>query len=288
MRFARIPLFFTAAAFAAVLATADRLHLLAPNPARPRAPLAVLLPGMDGSGWLLQDQALKLEPYFDVRCLSLPPDDRSDWPELVQQVVAALRHEIARCGERPTYLIGESFGGCLALKVAAQVPELCDRLVVVNPASAMTRRSWLFWGASATRLLPATVYPLSVLGLVPFLFSLERILPHHRELVLNVLRKVPQETSAWRIELLQRFELSEAELDRLTQPVLGIASEGDRLLPSTDEVRSLVARLPDAKLHLLPDSGHACLLEAAVNLVDIFKAQDFLPRWSPEAARSAG
>jgi pimeloyl-ACP methyl ester carboxylesterase len=32
-------------------------------------------------------------------------------------------------------LVGESFGGCLALRVAAAAPELVARLVLVNPAT---------------------------------------------------------------------------------------------------------------------------------------------------------
>jgi pimeloyl-ACP methyl ester carboxylesterase len=32
-------------------------------------------------------------------------------------------------------LVGESFGGCLALRVAAAAPQLVARLVLVNPAT---------------------------------------------------------------------------------------------------------------------------------------------------------
>ena len=34
--------------------------------------------------------------------------------------------------ERPVFLLGESFGGILALAVAAGRPDLCDRIVLVS------------------------------------------------------------------------------------------------------------------------------------------------------------
>ena len=38
-------------------------------------------------------------------------------------------------GPRQVTLVGESFGGCLALRVAAAAPELVARMVLVNPAT---------------------------------------------------------------------------------------------------------------------------------------------------------
>ena len=44
--------------------------------------------------------------------------------------------------ERPVYVLGESFGAVLALAVAARRPDLVDRLVLVNPATAFQRSVW--------------------------------------------------------------------------------------------------------------------------------------------------
>ena len=43
---------------------------------------------------------------------------------------------------RPVYLLGESFGGVLALAVAHERPDLADRLVLVNPATSFPRSVW--------------------------------------------------------------------------------------------------------------------------------------------------
>ena len=43
---------------------------------------------------------------------------------------------------RPVYLLGESFGGLLATAVAAERPDLVDRLILVNPATSFPRSMW--------------------------------------------------------------------------------------------------------------------------------------------------
>lgn len=44
--------------------------------------------------------------------------------------------------ERPVYLLGESFGGILALAVAANRPDLVDRVVLANPATSYPKSVW--------------------------------------------------------------------------------------------------------------------------------------------------
>ena len=60
--------------------------------------------------------------------------------------------------ERPVYLLGESFGGVLALAVAEARPDLVDRVVLVNPATSFSRSLW-----------PA---------LGPFLPRVPKVMPH--------------------------------------------------------------------------------------------------------------
>jgi pimeloyl-ACP methyl ester carboxylesterase len=76
--------------------------------------------------------------------------------------------------------------------------------------------------------------------------------------------------------MVTEFDLDETQLHRLTQPVLIIAGAADRLLPSVCEAERLVKLLPNAKMVVLPDSGHTCLLETDVNLFDIINSQNFL------------
>jgi len=236
---------------------------------------------MDGTGKLLRAQTAGLEAAFDVRCLAIPPDDLTGWESLTEQVVALIQAEIETAPRPAIYLCGESFGGCLAMKVALKAPELFDRIILVNPASSFNRRPWIGWGKYLAQWLPPPLYQYFSVALLPFLASLERINSAERQALLEAVRFVPQSTSIWRISLLSQFTLEKAQLQSLTQPVLVIASETDRLLPSLAEADKLLDSLPNAHRVILPDSGHACLLEADVNLYEILQAKHFLQECHP-------
>ncbi|MBD2099069.1 alpha/beta hydrolase [Trichocoleus sp. FACHB-591] len=255
----------------------SQICFLTPRRLNPHHSLFVFLPGMDGTGQLLRSQTSGLETSFDIRCLAIPPDDLTNWDVLATKVINLIQEEIAKQEQpRAVYLCGESFGGCLALRVATQAPQLFDRLVLVNPASSFKRRPWIQWGSSLTRWLPETWYQISSVGLLPFLASFGRILPEDRQALLTAVQSVPQKTSIWRLSLLNEFDIADDQLRCLTQPVLLLASAADRLLPSLAEAERLAAVLPNVTTVVLPDSGHACLLEANVNLYEIMRQHNFL------------
>ncbi|PPS41542.1 alpha/beta fold hydrolase [Chroococcidiopsis sp. TS-821] len=249
---------------------------LTPNKVQSQYPLFVFLPGMDGTGRLLRSQTEGLEVAFDVRCLSIPLDDLTSWADLSQQVVDLIEIEIAKNPQRKVYLCGESFGGCLAIKVALHSPQLFDRIILVNPASSFHRRSWYSWASQLIHIVPRWVYPFGALGLLAFIASLDRIAPTERKDLLHVMRSVPPETVLWRLSLVREFDVSDAQLRQLTQPILVVASRRDRLLPSVAEARHLARVFDNVKTVFLPYSGHACLIEKDINLYEIMQKEDFL------------
>ncbi|PSB25057.1 alpha/beta fold hydrolase [Stenomitos frigidus] len=249
---------------------------LTPKRLQPELPLFVFLPGMDGTGRLLRAQTAGLESAFDVRCLSIPTDDLTHWQVLTETVVALIEAELEPSPDRPVYLCGESFGGCLAMKVALAAPQLFDRLILVNPASSFHRKPLIAWGSQVTRWLPEFAYRLSSIALMPFLAYLGRVAEGDRQAFYDAVLSVPQKTSIWRLSLLGDFDVTNEQLSQLQQPVLLLASAADRLLPSLAEVQHLELWFPNAQVFVLPYSGHACLLEADVNLYEIMKVQNFL------------
>lgn len=271
-----------------MIAVHSRPCLITPTPLNPDAPLFVFLPGMDGTGALLRTQTTGLEAQFDIRCLTIPPHDLTDWQGLTEQVVALIEAELEAVPARSVYLCGESFGGCLALKVAVQAPQLLDRLILVNPASSFRSRPWMVWGSKLVRWVPELVYQNSTAAFMPFLATLERIAPEDRQALWQVTHALPQKTSLWRFSLLSKFDIGDQQLRQLTMPVLLIASDGDRLLPSVAEAQRLAQKLPDAQIVTLPHSGHACLLEQEVNLYEIMHSANFLsPSNSSRTAEAA-
>ncbi|MBE9124964.1 MULTISPECIES: alpha/beta fold hydrolase [unclassified Coleofasciculus] len=250
--------------------------LLTPGELKPESPLFVFLPGMDGTGQLLRSQTQGLTQAFDVRCLAIPPDDLNHWDDLTDEVIHLIEAELTERPSRSVYLCGESFGGCLALKVALRASHLFDRIILSNPATSFSQQPWFLWGSPLISWLPGNFYSLSALGFLPFLASLDKLAPSDRRALLDAMRSVPAKTANWRLSMLKEFNVDEGQLERLTQPILVIASAADRLWSSLPEAKYLVECLPNAKMLVLPHSGHACLLEAAVNLFEILNDHDFL------------
>ena len=265
------------------MTSAYLLALRSPRPPRPQAPLLIYLPGGDGTGQLFYRQLASLEQTFDIRCLEIPANDLTHWEQLVEQVVGLVQAELNR-GARPTvYLCGESFGGCLALKVIQHSPELFDRLILINSASAFNSSSWLYWPSFLAYPVPEPLYRTFWLWFLPILAALERIEPADRRTLLNAVQMMTQNTSLWRVSLLREFQLSDAQIQQIRQPTLIIASGRDLILPSVQEAERLSHLLSQAQTVVLPNSGHACLLETDVNLHEILASAQFLPQLLPKS-----
>jgi pimeloyl-ACP methyl ester carboxylesterase len=177
----------------------------------------------------------------------------------------------------PVYLCGESFGGCLALKLVLEEPSLFERLILINPSSSFNQRPLLSLGIQVTQWMPSFfLHPASAMGLLPFLAALERISASDRMALFDAMNSVPPRVVSWRLTLLKNFSVANEDLRCIAQPTLIIAGRHDRLLPSMEEARRLVSYIPRAKTVVLPESGHACLLESDVYLDEIMQAKNFL------------
>lgn len=255
------------------------MRLLAPQQIKKDLPLLIYLPGMDGTGELFYRQIKELDSFFSIRCLSIPRHDRSNWHQLTEGTIKLIKKEIKENSlSQGVYLCGESFGGCLALKVALSAPKLVEKMILINPASSFNKRPWLSLGVELTQWIPDFIHQNSTLGFLPFLAALNRIERPDRQALLKAMQSVPKEVVSWRISLLRDFQVKQQALKSLTQPILTIASHKDQLLPSVEEGKELVSHFVQGDLTILPNSGHACLLETEVNLGKMLHKQDFLPK----------
>jgi pimeloyl-ACP methyl ester carboxylesterase len=243
------------------------LSFFQPRPTQPHLPLFVFFSGMDGTGKLLHKQIDRLSAKFDVRCLKIASNDRSDWTGLVDRTLKLIAGELFE--GQDLYLCGESFGACLAMQVAAQIDIKIDELVLINPASSFGRLPLLASGSALSGLLPDALYPLSARILVNFLVAADRVATTERQSLLDAMLSVQPQTAAWRLNLLRQFRVDAIVPKLVDIPTVLIAGELDRLLPSPLEVRFLGKLLPKSKTTLLPCSGHACLLEQDIHLVDL-------------------
>ena len=250
-----------------------KISFLRPTPFQPELPLFVFLCAMDGTGKLLRSQISSLSTGFDIRCLSIPQNDLSTWDQLSEKTINLIKIEQEAAPKRPVYLCGESFGGCLALKVALNTPELLDKLILVNSATSFSQQPIVKYGSYLTQYLPSYLYQLSVTATLPFLGALGRIRPEECQALLKAMQSVSQKTAIWRFELMRSFQVKKNQLKNFPKSTLIIASAADRLLPSISQAKFLVKYLPKAEMVILPNRGHACLLEADVDLYKIIRDQ---------------
>ena len=238
-------------------------------------PWLVYLPGMDGTGELFHTQIKQLAPNFNLRCLSINPEDLSNWEQLTRATINCLVSELLQDNPDSIYLCGESFGGCLAMSVAVSAPRLVSGMTLINAASSFNDQPILGLGINLTRWMPEWMHQNSAVGLLPFLAELSRIPYGDRQALLQAMKSLSPEVVSWRLSLLRDFRLNQAQCSQFTKQTLIVAGGCDRLLPSRKEASKLLNLFPNSQIEILPDSGHACLLEKEINLADIFAKHQF-------------
>ncbi|MEZ5483969.1 MAG: hypothetical protein R3F01_02195 [Lysobacteraceae bacterium] len=105
----------------------------------------LVLPGMDGAAKLLGDFAKALQPTADVLLVDLPNDRVAGYDELAD----IIRNQLPQAA--PYYLLGYSFSGPLAIRLAAEQPHGLAGLVLCC-TFARTPRPLLSRFATATPL----------------------------------------------------------------------------------------------------------------------------------------
>jgi pimeloyl-ACP methyl ester carboxylesterase len=227
-------------------------------------PLLVYVAGLDGSGELLFKQAPALSRSFRVATFRLRERGRFTYDDLAGDVAEI----IMRLGEQKAIIIGESFGGTVALWFAIHHPEMVEQLVIVNSFPRFRARLRIKLAAAVTSSLPfKLVWPFrrlsSFIGL-----SLDKVSREDRKRCYRIFNGVAGEGYARRLRLIEEFDCEE-RLCEIKAPTLFIAAEDDRLIPSAREARLMASRIPNAAVRIIPGVGHACLLGDRVRLADI-------------------
>jgi len=126
-------------------------------PDRPAAntssPVLVLLPGLDGTGKLFAEFLKVMDRHIDTLVVTYPKDVPMNYDQLETLVSAALPTD------RPFVLLGESFSGPLAIRIAARRPEFLVGLVLCV-TFASNPYSWAgAWVRPLAKFLPLKSLP---------------------------------------------------------------------------------------------------------------------------------
>ncbi len=116
---------------------ASNTHFLNVHRYGPEQPAQILaVHGLTGHGLRWRTLATQHLPGFSVVAPDLLGHGRSSWeaPWTLDANVAALADLLGREAARPVVVVGHSFGGAVALKLAVARPDLVASLVLLDPA----------------------------------------------------------------------------------------------------------------------------------------------------------
>ena len=232
--------------------------------------MLIYIAGLDGTGELFFKQAPRLARTYRVVTFRSREGSNFGYDELTSDI-AQIAGEL---GETRATIVGESFGGTVALKFALRYPAMVERLVIVNSfprfrGRKRIRLANLLAAAAPTGLIRPLRVAANLLGLY-----IDGVTKEDRRRFFEAMRSVERESYRRRLQLISELDIEES-LALIESPVLFVAARRDIVVPSEREARSMALRIPNAKVVLVEGAGHACLLGSRVNLAEI------LENWNP-------
>jgi 3-oxoadipate enol-lactonase len=232
-----------------------------------KKPLMVLIPGMDGTGLLFYRQAPLLAPRFDVVAHRLR-DERDRMEDLVDDLRARL--DDLTPGREPAFLVGESFGGALALSFALAHPARVAGLVIVNSFPYFSPQLRLRLAIHGLSLLPWGAMRIVRRATAWRMHSRHT----HREDLRHFLTLMRQTTRAGyvnRLRILTGYDVR-PRLHEIQPRTLFLASSDDHLVPAVEQARLMAGAVPRSTMRVLDGHGHICLIAPDLNLLEIVDA----------------
>ncbi len=219
----------------------------------------VLLHGLGSSSTDWPEQRAALQTRYRVVAVDLPGHGRSPLPargltvESMADDVAAL---LARLDEAPAHVLGLSLGACVALRLALAVPARVRTLTLVNPFACVRPAGPTDMARLLVRLLLLGAAPMRTMAahvagrLFPW--------PEQRalyEAAVTSLAATPRGAYVATMRALARFD-ARGQVAAIRQPTLIVAGDRDTSVPLAAKT-SLAAAMPNARLLVVPASGHA-------------------------------
>ncbi len=226
----------------------------------------VLVPGMAGTGQLFHRQVPLLARDHRVATYTLR-DEATSMDVLVDDLARVVR--MASPSGAPAIVVGESFGGALALSLALAHPEAVSALVILNSFPYFSPQYRLRLAISGVSLMPWGAMTL-VRRLTAFRMHSPTTSRDELRTFLERTRDTTRGGYLNRLRALTTYDVR-PRLGELRMPTLFVASECDRLVPAVDQARLMAALVPGADLRVLTGHGHICLIAPDVDLAAILR-----------------
>lgn len=219
---------------------------------------------MDGTGELFYRQLPLLEKSYSVATYALRDDAKS-----MEVLADDLRQVIEQAApeEKCAIVMGESFGGTLALTTALKYPKHISGLVILNSFPYFAPQFRLRLAIAGISLVPW-----GAMGLVRYATSFFMHSRHtHRQELKKFLELTARTTRTGyrnRLGILRAYDVRE-RLHEIQCPTLLLAAEKDHLVPSVAQARLMAERIPGSTLRVLSGHGHICLIAPDMDMCRI-------------------
>lgn len=262
--------------------------------------VVLLIHGLAGSSVTWRDVQPTLATTFDVIAPDLLGHGESAKPMgdySLGAFASGLRDFLAVLGVPSATIVGHSFGGGVAMQLAYQHPELCDRLVLVGSGGLGREVSWILRSVTlpgAEHLMPL-VFPKPVADLGSALGRRLSSVGVHAPRLAEMWRSYASLAGAPNRKAFVRTIRTVIEpggqvvsaLDRLYMaahlPTLIIWGERDEIIPVSHAYVAHDA-IPGSRLVVLDGVGHFPHLEAPAEFLDVLT--DFLVSTDPASGGS--
>jgi pimeloyl-ACP methyl ester carboxylesterase len=232
-------------------------------------PLLVYIAGLDGTGELFYKQIPALSRSYRVLTFRSRESGQFTYDDLTGDVAAIInKASSGEVGSGRAVIVGESFGGTVAMQFAIRFPELVERLVVVNSFPRFHPRWKIEIAALFAPIVPPQFTWLLRRGANRLGMMLDGVDAEDRHRFFQAVRGVNPEGHARRLRLIAELDI-ENRLSEIQAPTLFIAGSKDYLIKSVREAQAMAARTPNAVVKIIEGAGHACLLGNKVILADL-------------------
>jgi pimeloyl-ACP methyl ester carboxylesterase len=227
----------------------------------------VLVPGINGSGNLFYRQVPLLERMYRVATYSLR-DEADELDVLVEDLARVV--DRAAPIEHRAIVVGESFGGAVALSFALKYPERVSALVILNSFPRFSQQVRLNLAIAGLTVVPRNTMPLARRATAWRLHSPQTPRSEIKRF-LSLTAETLHEGYLNRLRLLRKYDVRD-RLHELTMPTLFLAADRDHLVPSVREAQYMATRVPTSSLQILTGHGHICLIAPDLDLAKIIEA----------------
>jgi pimeloyl-ACP methyl ester carboxylesterase len=194
----------------------------------PAAPEIVLLPGLDGTGDLFERVAPFLAKYLTVRIVRYPPDPTLGYGGYTELV----RREI---GKRQVFLLGESFSGPVAVRVAKQLGEQIKGIVL---AATFVKNPWPGWLIRRAAHLDPLATPVKIRDAILMGSYGDAEL---KRKVDEIIRTLPRPVRAARLRAMADVDVRD-DFAALRCPILVLHGRGDWLVPKKSMQNAIIMK----------------------------------------------